>query len=50
MTLTKRLPSADASLITKEGDLRDWDCVISIKLKMSWGLATVNVHRKITEA
>ena len=48
LTLTKRLPTADEQkYITEEKDDRDWECVLSVKLKMSWGLATVNIHRKL---
>ena len=47
LTLTKRLPTADEQYITEEKDDRDWECVKSVKLKMSWGLATVNIHRKL---
>ena len=50
LTLTKRLPTADDSLNRNGEDKRDWNCVLSIKLKMSWGLATINVHKKIKEA
>ena len=38
LTLTKKLPDSD------------WDCVLSIKLKMSWGDATIHIHKKISEA
>ena len=47
ITLTKRIPTSDESLKTEEKDDRDWDCVLSIKLQMSWGLATLNIHQKI---
>lgn len=47
LTITKRLPTSDNFLVTEEKDNRDWECVLSIKLAMSWGLATVNIHRKI---
>ena len=47
VTLTKRLPTSDV----KYGeDKKEWNCELSIKLKMSWGLATINVHRKIKDA
>lgn len=46
ITLTKKLPTADP-LYTRDPDFRDWECVLSIKMVMSWGYATVNVQRKI---
>jgi hypothetical protein len=46
ITLTKKLPSADPTYI-KEEEKRDWECLLSIKQSMSWGPATVNIHRKI---
>jgi hypothetical protein len=46
VTLTKRLPTSDP-LTVRDESKRDWDCVYSIKKYMSWGLATVNIHRKI---
>ena len=59
MTMSKTLPGArkifrppgvGKTVIPSdvESDL-DWELVLSIKLKMTWGLATVNVHRKITD-
>ena len=46
VTLTKKLPNADP-FYTKEISERKWECLFSIKKFMSWGLATVNIHRKI---
>lgn len=46
VTLTKKLPTSDP-LFNREEDKRDWECVLSIKKIMSWGLATVHIHRKI---
>ena len=46
VTLTKKLPTSDINIVTDE-NRRDWDCVYSVKKEMSWGLATINVHRKI---
>ena len=43
ITTTKKLPGCD-SLIT---DDRAWECVLCIKMKMSWGFCTVNIQRKI---
>jgi len=43
VSLTKKLPSADEKFIPNEKD-RDWECVLSVKLPMSWGPATVFVH------
>ena len=50
VTLTKRLPTADDKLLTKSGDRRDWDCVLTKAMKMSWGIATIHVHKKIKDA
>jgi hypothetical protein len=46
VTLTKKLPTSDP-LYTREEERRDWECVLSIKKLMSWGHATVHIHRKI---
>jgi hypothetical protein len=46
ITLTKKLPSADPYFVKEEAK-RDWECLVSIKKFMSWGQATVNIHRKI---
>lgn len=46
ITLTKKLPNADPIHIRDEA-LRDWECVLALKMVMSWGYATVNVQRKI---
>ena len=43
ITLTKKLPSADP-LYTRETEDRDWECLLSIKMIMSWGYATVNIQ------
>jgi hypothetical protein len=46
ITLTKKLPNADPIHIRDPSE-RDWECVLSLKMVMSWGYATVNVQRKI---
>lgn len=46
ITLTKKLPTSDPNYI-KDDTKRDWECLVSIKKFMSWGQATVNIHRKI---
>lgn len=46
ITLTRKLPTADP-LYTRNLEERDWECVMSVKMIMSWGYATVNVQRKI---
>lgn len=46
ITLTKRLPTSDIKIVRNE-KRREWDLVYSVKRHMSWGLATVNIHRKI---
>ena len=46
ITLTKKLPTADP-LHFRDPNQRDWECLLSIKMVMSWGYATVNVQRKI---
>jgi hypothetical protein len=55
-TLTKKLPSAelDFSISDDEELLKEttnqeleWECVLSVKREMSWGLATVHIQRKI---
>ena len=46
VTLTKKLPNADI-LQCREIGLLDWECLLSLKMTMSWGYATVNVQRKI---
>jgi hypothetical protein len=46
VTLTKKLPSSDPFVVRDE-KRRDWECVYSIKKTMSWGLATVNIHKKV---
>ena len=45
-TLTKKLPSAELDFYTDEKDL-EWECVMSIKREMSWGMATIHIQRKI---
>jgi len=45
ITLTKKLPTSDP-LMTLEEKI-NWECLLSIKRMMSWGHATVHVHRKI---
>ena len=45
ISLTKKLPTSDVNYFPDEKD-RDWECILSIKLPMSWGPATVNVHKK----
>jgi hypothetical protein len=42
ITLTKKLPSADP-IHERDPLKRDWECVLSIKMVMSWGYATVNI-------
>ena len=46
VTLTKKLPSSDP-FVVRDDEKRDWECLLSIKRQMSWGLATVHIHRKI---
>lgn len=46
ITLTKKLPTSDANFI-RDDDKREWDCVLSVKREMSWGPATVHLHRKL---
>lgn len=46
ITLTKKLPTADP-MHQRNEELRDWECVLSIKMVMSWGYATVNIQRKV---
>jgi hypothetical protein len=50
-TLTKKLPSnfeeEESGEETEEIHTPDWECVMSIKREMSWGLATVHLQRKI---
>jgi hypothetical protein len=46
VTLSKKLATADP-LQVKDDDKRDWECVLSIKKQMSWGVATVHIQRKI---
>jgi len=45
-TLTKRLPTSEPDFFSNPA-LQQWECVLSIKRDMSWGLATVHIHRKI---
>jgi hypothetical protein len=45
LTLTKKLPSCESGWI--EGKPAEWECVLSVKKAMSWGLATVHLQRKI---
>jgi hypothetical protein len=45
VTLTKKLPAADP-YYNKNLLIKEWECLFSIKKQMSWGKATVNVHRK----
>ncbi len=42
ITLTKKLPSADP-IYERDPSKRIWECVLSIKMVMSWGYATVNI-------
>lgn len=46
ITLTKRLPTSDSNIVSDE-NRRDWEWVYSIKKEMSWGLATIHIHRKV---
>ncbi len=48
ITLTKKLPTADPYHI-RDAAKREWECVYSIKKNMSWGLATVNIQRRLSE-
>ena len=41
VTLTKKLPSAEP---LRDDPDREWEFIYSIKKKMSWGDATVNIH------
>ena len=43
ITTTKKLPGCDSMI--QEG--KAWECALCIKMKMSWGFCTVNIHRKI---
>ncbi len=42
ITLTKKLPTADP-VYAKDVESREWECVLTIKMLMSWGYATVNI-------
>lgn len=42
ITLTKKLPTADP-LFTRDDEKRDWDIILSLKLTMSWGPATIHI-------
>ena len=49
VTMSKRLPHAE--VVNEENPARDdihWQFILAIKLQMSWGKATVNLHRKRT--
>ena len=46
ITLTKKLPTADP-IYERDPSKRTWECVLSLKMVMSWGYATVNIQRKI---
>jgi hypothetical protein len=46
ITLTKKLPNADP-IHNRNPNERDWECLLSLKMIMSWGYATVNVQRKV---
>jgi hypothetical protein len=46
ITLTKKLPTADP-IYVRDPEEREWECVLSIKMLMSWGPATVNIQRKL---
>ena len=41
-SLTKKIPTAEDFSENKE-----WECVMSIKREMSWGLATIHIQRKL---
>ena len=43
LTLTRKLPGVEPG----RGNEKFWDLVFSVKLPMSWGPATVNLHRKV---
>ena len=53
VTMTKRLPytekagTEDAEAL---GDQWHWEFILAVKLKMSWGFATLNLARKRTES
>lgn len=42
ITLTKKLPTADP-IYQRDPSKREWECVLSLKMIMSWGYATVNI-------
>jgi hypothetical protein len=46
LTLTSKLPTADPTKTPIKKD-RDWEIIASVKLPMSWGLATVHIHKKV---
>jgi hypothetical protein len=46
ITLTKKLPTSDP-IYCKAKAVQDWECVLSLKMPMSWGFATVHIQRKI---
>jgi hypothetical protein len=58
ITMSKRLPNAERIERMPGVDLKsipehlneplDWELILQVKLKMTWGQATVNVQRKIT--
>ena len=50
MTLSKRLPHAD-KVYPENPRLATlhWEHIIAVKLEMSWGPATVNLQRKLTD-
>ena len=47
--MTKKIPSnlEDEESAEETGESSDWECVMSIKREMSWGLATVHLQRKV---
>lgn len=48
VTMSKRLPHAEKQDPDLPNPNLHWEFILAIKLKMSWGMATVNVQRKIT--
>ena len=50
MTLSKKLPHA-ARIFEDEPaseEIIHWEHIVSVSSYMSWGVATVNLHRKVT--
>ncbi len=50
--MTKRLPYTEKAGTEEAealGDSWHWEFILAVKLKMSWGFATLNLARKRTE-